>query len=366
MSSDFYPESQLESLLLTATPIIDVRAPIEFHAGSIPGSVNLPIMNNDERALVGTKYKQSGQEAAIVLGHQLVSGAVKAERVQAWVSFAQAEPHAILTCFRGGLRSKTAQQWLREAGIERPRIQGGYKKIRQFCMDKTVEFTEKQKLNVISGATGSGKTLLLRALKPSRKIADLEFWAHHRGSAFGGYGDGQPSQIDFENRLAVELLGCLRSEDLRPTLIEDESRLVGRSVQPEPLFDALRAAPVVMVEESLGSRVEVTYQDYILDSALNSGDEKKGQEVFDRYLQSLQKISKKLGGLRTSEVLADLKQAHLDFQQGRGLDTHRVWIEKLLEYYYDPLYWGSLERRSPQVVFRGSRSACFEFLKNQS
>jgi tRNA 2-selenouridine synthase len=365
MRSEFLAADQFETLLLAVTPIIDVRAPVEFLAGSIPGSVNLPIMNDEERAQVGTTYKQKGQEAAVALGHQLVAGAVKEERVQAWVQFIRQNPTAVLTCFRGGLRSGTAQAWLVEQGIECPRIQGGYKVMRQFLLENIQAFCQSEKLNVISGATGSGKTLLLRSLKSFRKTADLELWAHHRGSAFGGYADGQPAQIDFENRLSLELLRNRRSQDRRATLIEDESRLVGRSVQPEALFDSLRASPVVMVEEPIASRVEVTYQDYILDSALGSNDEKASQEVYTRYLQSLQKISKKLGGLRTQEVLRDLQNAHLDHSQGHGLDAHKVWIEKLLVYYYDPLYFGSLERRSPTVVFRGSRSSCFGFLKNE-
>src|SRR5690606_17471921 len=110
------------ALLLAATPLLDVRAPVEFAAGSIPGAQNVPILDNDERAAVGTAYKHEGQQAAITLGHRLVSGARKAARIARWQAFAAQHPDGYLYCFRGGLRSQTAQAWLREAGIELPLV----------------------------------------------------------------------------------------------------------------------------------------------------------------------------------------------------------------------------------------------------
>lgn len=108
--------SQFEALFFTSTPLIDVRAPIEFNAGSIPGAVNLPLLTNEERHKVGLTYKQNGQEAAIELGHQLVNGSVKESRVRAWCEELEKHPQAIIYCFRGGLRSQLVQSWLREQG----------------------------------------------------------------------------------------------------------------------------------------------------------------------------------------------------------------------------------------------------------
>jgi tRNA 2-selenouridine synthase len=366
MNSAVIPEDQFEKLFLAGLPIIDVRAPVEFQEGSAPGSVNFPILNNEERAQVGTLYKQKGQEAAIALGNKLVAGEVKEQRLQAWKNFIQARPDTVITCFRGGLRSRTAQTWLLENGVDCPRIDGGYKHLRQFCLSTIEKFSSTQELRVISGATGSGKSLLLRSLKGHRKIIDLEKSAHHRGSAFGAYAEAQPSQIDFENRTAVEMLSCLSSADHRATLIEDESRLVGRCVQPGVLFDRLRSSSAILVEEDLQSRVQVTFEDYILNSSLNSDSDTGAQQVFARYRQALLKISNKLGGLRTQEILTDLDNAWSDQSAGRGLDSHRVWIQKLLEYYYDPMYMGSIDSRKPAIVFRGSRSACLEYLKSES
>ncbi|MBY0410253.1 MAG: tRNA 2-selenouridine(34) synthase MnmH, partial [Burkholderiaceae bacterium] len=125
-------------IFLNDVPMMDVRAPVEFGQGAFPGVANLPLMNDEERHKVGTCYKQNGQDAAIALGHRLVSGAPKQERIAAWAAFAQAHPHGVLYCFRGGLRSQTSQQWLHsEAGIDYPRVIGGYKAMRTFLLETT-------------------------------------------------------------------------------------------------------------------------------------------------------------------------------------------------------------------------------------
>jgi tRNA 2-selenouridine synthase len=361
MSLPLISSPRWNDLLLVSTPLIDVRAPVEFAAGSIPGSVNLPIMNNEERAEVGTTYKLQGQEFAVQKGHQLVDGSIKAGRILAWRQFIEQHPQAVVTCFRGGLRSKITQQWLADVGIEIPRIEGGYKALRQHLMDATASFSGRPLL-VVSGATGSGKTLLLRKLKAHRPVCDLEQLANHRGSAFGGFPRPQPSQIDFENRLALELLRYSCMGDPRPMLIEDESRMVGRSTLPVSLFEHLRASPVILVEEDLASRIETTFDDYIMQSSLSAGDTDEGLSIFKAYKEALSRISKKLGGLRTQEVLGDLQKSEHEYLEHRDLTSNRIWIGKLLEWYYDPMYKGSLQKRQPSIVFSGTRAQCCEYL----
>ena len=121
-------------LLLDDTPMIDVRAPIEFASGALPFAANLPLMADEERHQVGICYKEQGQQAAIELGHQLVSGDLKAQRVKAWQDFMAANPNAVLYCARGGLRSQLSQEWLAEAGIECPKVEGGYKSSARFSV----------------------------------------------------------------------------------------------------------------------------------------------------------------------------------------------------------------------------------------
>ena len=180
------------ALFLDGVPMMDTRAPVEFTKGAFPGVVNLPLMTDLERQKVGTCYKQHGQDAAIKLGHQLVGGETKAHRVAAWAAFARANPHGYLYCFRGGLRSQIVQQWLHEAGIDYPRITGGYKAMRTFLLDTLEEAVAQCRFVVVGGMTGTGKTDVLAQLPDA---LDLEGHANHRGSSFGKRATGQPAQI---------------------------------------------------------------------------------------------------------------------------------------------------------------------------
>ena len=145
------------AIFLNDVPMMDVRAPVEFAKGAFPGVVNLPLMNDAERQAVGTCYKQQGQQAAIELGHRLVAGDLKAERIAAWAQFAQAHPDGLLYCFRGGLRSQIVQQWLEtEAGIVYPRVIGGYKAMRGFLIETLAHDVTHARFVVLGGLTGSG------------------------------------------------------------------------------------------------------------------------------------------------------------------------------------------------------------------
>ncbi len=200
---DTISSSELPRLAREGWRIVDVRAPVEFSEGAIPGSLNLPIMNDEERARVGTEYKVNGADAAVALGMKLVAGPLRAERTRAWVEALASSERSLLTCFRGGLRSRISQEWCQEAGLARPRLREGYKGARA-VLRSAVEAAGD--LVVVAGPTGSGKSEILRALKSRRPVLDLEAMAEHRGSAFGGDILLQPSQSTFENRIGWELL----------------------------------------------------------------------------------------------------------------------------------------------------------------
>ena len=171
-------------LFLNDVPMMDARAPVEFGKGAFPGVVNLPLMNDVERQKVGTCYKQQGQQAAIELGHQLVSGQTKAERIEAWAAFAKANPEGYLYCFRGGLRSQIVQQWLKsEAGIDYPRVVGGYKAMRTFLLQSTDEAIAACDFVLVGGMTGTGKTEIVRQLAAALRL----------GLALGGEVDVYPT-----------------------------------------------------------------------------------------------------------------------------------------------------------------------------
>lgn len=367
-----------KKLFLEKTPLIDVRAPVEFQQGHLPGAVNLPILNDEERALIGTLYKQKGQAAAVAKGFELISGSVKEARLEAWKSFIAQNPETVLYCFRGGKRSQITQQWLREAGIYRPLIVGGYKRVRQFFLDELERISTESEFLIVSGPTGSGKTEFIKKAQSFYPAIDLEGLAHHRGSAFGGMETAQPSQINFENHLALQFLRRERfySPALK-TLLEDESRLIGRVSIPDNVFGTLRSSAVIWLEEPLEVRVANIFKDYILETAVGmavaavprcaeESDILRGEalKVFAKYKKSLLAIQRKLGGLRTQEVMADLEKAEADFLSAQVLESNKVWIEKLLSYYYDPLYLGSLERRQVNVAFKGSTVEAMAYLEN--
>lgn len=359
MKVDDVSPQDLRELFLSGRALIDVRAPVEFAQGHLPGAVNLPIMNDDERALVGTAYKQQGGEAAIELGHRLVSGAIKEERVAAWKRHALAHPDCVIHCYRGGLRSQIARSWLAEAGTARPLLQGGYKAGRKFLSETLERDSARFAWLVISGPTGSGKTELLHRLNAHRPCLDLEALARHRGSAFGGNTDGQPSQADFENEIAVKLLKARRGE----LIVEDESRLIGRRVIPPPVIARMLESPLVRIEEPLEARVQRVLDEYVARPLSTAGA--SGEALFSGFEDSVRSISKKLGGQLTAEILADLDFSRREFSASGRLQSNAIWIGKLLTKYYDPFYAHGLAKRNARVLFQGPAHACFDFLKDR-
>ena len=143
-------------------PLIDTRAPIEFKRGAFPNTLNMPLMNDEERHLVGLDYKNNGRNSAIDLGYRLVSGDIKMNRMDVWLDFVRKHPNGALFCFRGGLRSEIAQKWIFDSsGIKYPRVKGGYKNMRRYLTKELEQLINLKNLLIIGGQTGCGKTLLL-------------------------------------------------------------------------------------------------------------------------------------------------------------------------------------------------------------
>ncbi|MFT6916402.1 MAG: tRNA 2-selenouridine synthase [Motiliproteus sp.] len=343
-------------LFLNDTPMIDTRAPVEFAKGAFPQSVNLPLMSDTERAQVGTCYKHKGQQAAIELGHQLVCGELKEQRVAAWSEFARQHPQGHIYCFRGGLRSHLSRQWMADAGVEYPLITGGYKAMRQFLIDVINSQAEQRPWLILSGRTGTGKTRVIDKIAAS---VDLEGFANHRGSSFGRRVTPQPTQINFENALAVKLLKLEKSTP-GPLMLEDESHLIGSLPLPLNLYKSMGLAPIAVLEEPMALRVEQVKSDYVDDLAAEYRDHYGAEEGLRQYaeymLASLGRVRKRLGGERYV-VIAEQMQAALDqhLQEGKT-DLHRIWIEAMLSQYYDPMYDYQLNKKSDRVIFRGNQA----------
>lgn len=339
-------------VLREGLPLIDLRAPAEFALGAFPGAVNLPLLTDAERAAVGTRYKQCGQQAAIALGEELVSRAARIARIDAWCCFVAAHPGTLLYCWRGGLRSQIAQQWLRDAGVDIARIAGGYKMLRRTCLRAIEEFCATTPLLVIAGRTGSGKTDLLHEFEAA---IDLERLVNHRGSAFGSTATAQPTPIAFENRLAIEMLGAMG----RPrVIVEDESRTIGRLALPDVLHAAMQAAPLVVLEVPRHERARRIHREYI-ETPLTDGT--PAVQLRERFCNALDRIRCRLGGQRHAQM-RELVEAAFDGDPASAV-AHLVWIEQLLEWYYDPMYDHQLTAKQGRIVRTGDRAAISAYLQ---
>ena len=354
------------SLLRDDTPLIDTRSPVEFAKGSLPTAINLPLMMDDEREAVGTCYKEQGQDAAVRLGHELISGERKAERVEAWRAFASQHPEGALFCFRGGMRSEIAQSWLKHAGLDYPRIKGGYKAMRRWLIESTDQLIEQTPLLLLGGPTGAAKTRILNEGNRGAPIpgsVDLEGLANHRGSAFGRRVTEQPSQISFELAFGVQLLKHQHAGHER-LILEDEGRLIGRCALPLSLQAARQNADWIQLDASVDARVEHSYENYILQN-LEDLMTQDGARAFDHFatglLESLERIQKRLGGQRYAVLKAMMQNALVAHERGNP-EAHKAWISELLIGYYDPMYEYQMNNRIKAPLFRGTESEVTEYL----
>ena len=334
-----------------AYTLLDVRAPVEVAAGALRGAVPLPILSDEERHLVGLRYKEAGQEAAITLGYALTEPHLPG-RIEAWRAVVAQGPTAV-TCWRGGLRSKLAAEFIGDDCV--PRVEGGYKAIRAHLIRELAPSLARYESIVVGGLTGSGKTALLEKLRgtPNLRVLDLEHEARHRGSAFGRLAEPQPAQATFENSVATQLL--LGNE--QRLVLEDESRTIGRIELPDPLHEVVQTSPVVLVEEPLENRVARIHRDYVLSLSRTLGVSETR-----RYLSgSLLRLKKRLSGAVTDAALRSLADAEHSGQWTQ-VDAHRGWITPLLELYYDPLYRKGLKNLGRPVRFAGDLEACYTWL----
>ncbi|MEC4746931.1 tRNA 2-selenouridine(34) synthase MnmH [Methylomicrobium sp. Wu6] len=335
--------------------VIDVRSEGEYAKAHFANTVNIPILSDSHRHDVGLTYKTEGSEAAKALGHELVSGDYKDALIRRWCDSINSHPEApaLLFCWRGGLRSRIAQDWVYQQGYEVLRVEGGYKGLRHealTALEKPTPFV------IISGMTGAGKTRLLHRLP---RIVDLEALAHHRGSAFGShFGASQPQQATFENELAQALYR------LAPNyVLEDESPNIGRCHVPDNFYARMTTAPMVRIEAPTRQRAFAIHQEYI-QTPLAAG--MRLEMLEQNFLYNIERIKNKLGGLEYDKIKILLIRAFaLDALAEDSTDAHLDWIERLLTTYYDKQYLYSLSLKSRKTLFEGAWEDCLGFLQSQ-
>ncbi|PKM94637.1 MAG: tRNA 2-selenouridine(34) synthase MnmH [Firmicutes bacterium HGW-Firmicutes-1] len=361
-----YEWKDFERIVIDEIPLIDVRAPIEFEKGSFINAVNLPLMNDEERHLVGICYKEKGNEEAVLLGHQLVSGEIRQARINSWKTHLDQYPNSLIYCFRGGLRSQISQQWIEEAtGKKIHRLEGGYKVFRNYLIKALEPSQQKSKPILIGGCTGVGKTILLKKLDYA---IDLESIANHRGSSFGKQLEPQPSQINFENNLAYALLQH-RHKDHRYMILEDEGYNVGRCLIPRPLAEYFKGGELVILEASFEDRVHNTLNEYVIQSQAlyrKAYGGEQGMVEWSNYIRdSIKRIKNRLGGDRYKKVLDFFEHAYQEQLYSGGFHLHKNWVEMLLRDYYDPMYNYQIEKTTSKIVFKGNDDQVFAYLENK-
>lgn len=353
------------SLVLNNTPLLDVRATVEFEKGAFAQTTNIPILTDRERELVGTMYKKKGNSAAVALAEELIKQEGKRQRVEMWKEYIDANPQAYLYCFRGGQRSAISQAWLEEAGVKITRLKGGYKAFRNYLMEESLRISAEVDTLIIGGRTGSGKTILLHEIPNS---IDLEGLAHHRGSSFGGFVERQPTQINFENNLAYDLIQFEHKHPNKPLVIEHESHNIGRAFIPKPVYVNFMQGKLILLETPMQERVEIIFEEYIVNS-LASYLKKHAQEGVkiwsDAIANNIDKIKKRVGS-ELHDKLQNILKNSLEIQLRTGdLQGYKELIEILLVSYYDPMYDYQIEKSEIPILFRGGHKEIADFLDRE-
>jgi len=301
--------------------VIDARSPAEFAVDHLPGAVNWPVLDDEQRRIVGTLYVQTSALEARKVGAAMVARNI-ADHLDRWMADKPRDWQPLVYCWRGGQRSGTLAWFLDQIGFRTARLAGGYKGFRAVVRQDLEAWPARFRFVVLAGRTGSGKTRLLQALAAQgAQVLDLEGLAAHRGSILGGLpGQPQPTQKTFDNRLwqALRLLDADR-----PVFVESESKKIGRLQVPDALIGHLHAdGQVLHVQMPDAARVQLLLEDYGFFASDADG--------FCRLLDGLVT-------LRGRETVA----------RWQALARAGAWAEvfgAMMQHHYDPLYLRSMDR----------------------
>jgi tRNA 2-selenouridine synthase len=306
----------LQDALKTSNRLfIDVRTPQEFLQGHLPGAVNIPLFSNEERATVGTLYKQVSVDAAKERGLEFVSPKLPAI-IKSITDYAKQDYQIIIYCWRGGMRSKSVVTLLNSLNIAAWQLAGGYKIYRRYVLDCLEKYKIRPEIIVLSGSTGIGKTAILKKLAAKgHPVIDLEGLANHRGSVFGQIGLGKSTTTPM---FEAAVLDCLEKfQDKAYIIVECESSQIGNVYIPKVLREAMHSGKKILLEASVLTRVHRIIEEYSSNQAIDK----------EKIAHCIQGISKHLGRKKTTFLLECLDSNQIE-----------LLVDSLLVDYYDPLY----------------------------
>lgn len=342
MSLQFVPADQVLERLDGFSAIIDARSPGEYAEDHLPGALNWPTLDDEERRLVGTEYKQISAFEAKKRGAAIAARNISAH-IEREVMDKPKEWAPLLYCWRGGKRSGSLGLILDQIGFRVSLVEGGYKAFRTALLEDTPRQVQRLRFRVVCGTTGSGKTRLLHALAAEgAQVLDLEGLARHRSSVLGLLpGQPQPTQKSFDTQVWHALR---RFDPARVVYVESESKKVGNVAVPDSLIQAMRASECLTLALPMEERVQLLLQDYdffVKDTAF-----------FCERLDTLVQV-------RGGDVVRQWKALA---QTGRTAEV----VQDLLQRHYDPTYLQSMQRnfaRYPQAPTVTARDHSHEAMR---
>ncbi len=314
--------------LMTFDSIIDARTPDEYALDHIPNALNAPTLNNEERIIIGTMYKQASAFEAKKRGGAMAARNI-AHHVETLFLDKPKNWKPLVYCWRGGNRSGSMVTILRAIGWQAKQLDGGHKAYRKLVVDTLAQQPQHFRFEVLSGSTGSGKSLLLKQLSElGAQVLDLEGLAQHRGSVLGRFSEQpQPTQKWFESQLAWQLA---QFDPAKPIFVEAESKKVGQIFVPDGVMNALLQGRLWEIQTPFNLRVAhllAEYQEYV--------------QYPERLMKQLSYLSAVLGKQRLADYQSLIDQHQFD-----------VLVSLLLSEHYDPLYTKAQERHSASTLAR--------------